>query len=105
MIDLDNDPRLSAYVLDELDREEREIFEKDMANADGEAAELIAEIREVAARLQEAYANEPELRMTDEQRAVVLGGVGGSGGGELAEDVVDEDGKVLPWVVRSTIGK
>ncbi|MFT4550237.1 MAG: Ca-activated chloride channel family protein [Verrucomicrobiales bacterium] len=100
MIDLDTDPRLTAYALDELDREEREIFGQDMANADGNPEELIANIQLVAQMLDEVFAGEPELRMTEEQRASVLVG---DGSGDALE--VDEDGKVLPWVVRATIGK
>ena len=92
MIDLDADPRVTAYVLGELEQDEREIFEQDLANADGGGAELIHEIEEVVRLLDEAYANEPEYRMTDEQRKAVLAARGeASEGEELSGDgeVVD----------------
>ena len=104
MIDLDRDPRVTAYVLGELDHDEREIFEQDLANADGGAAVLIEEIEEIVQMLDEIFASEPEYRMTEAQRVAVLGGTGVVPDPGL-EPADEAEGKVLPWVVRPTIGK
>ena len=70
-----NDPRWTAYVLDELSAPERVQFESEMAS-DPNAAAILAEVRESVLMLGEAFSlgTPPELgpELTHEQRQEVL---------------------------------
>ncbi|MCI0630932.1 MAG: von Willebrand factor type A domain-containing protein, partial [Phycisphaerales bacterium] len=62
-----NDPRLTAYALGELDREEAAAIERQIAEDESLAA-AVNEIRQTASLLSAEFAAEPALGLTDEQR-------------------------------------
>ena len=78
-----NDPRWTAYVLDELDASERALFEREIA-ADPHAREALAEVRESVTMLEEALSPGTLPRLTEAQRQEVLAHVPktASAGGE-----------------------
>ncbi len=65
-----NDPRLTAYALDELDAEERAEVEALLAD-DAAARAAVEEICAVAGMLTDALASEPSATLTEAQRAQV----------------------------------
>lgn len=64
------DPRLTAYVLGELDDSERQDVEQQMQRC-AETRTAIEEIRETVGMLTSALANEPTAALTDAQRAAI----------------------------------
>ena len=62
-----NDPRLTAYALDELDPADRAEVEAAVAG-NAEALKYVAEIRETAALLSQQFQFEPKIALTEEQR-------------------------------------
>ena len=62
-----DDPRLTAYALDELDAAEREAIEKELAG-DTTARAEIEEIAALSRDLEQALADEPQPSLTDTQR-------------------------------------
>ncbi len=67
----ENDPRLTAYALDELDAAERETVEKFLAENPA-ARGAVEEIRETIAMLREEFEGESALVLGASQRAAVL---------------------------------
>ena len=70
-IDHDN-PRLTAYVLGELDAAERAAFEAELETS-MELRRAVEETRDMVAALAGVLADEPSAALSDEQRATVLG--------------------------------
>ncbi len=105
MIDIENDPRLTAYVLGALCEAERLIFEQDLANAGG-AEGAIAAIRDCADGLRAAFAAEPLYGLTGQQRAAVLAEAGVAARPIVLEEAeVVHTEKVLPWVTQPVISE
>jgi hypothetical protein len=102
-MELENDPRLTAYALGELGTEERLIFEEELTNAGGAETALDA-IQRWAALIREAYAAEPVYAMSDQQRAQLLAGAGSLPVPIEIEEVQHSD-KVLPWVTQPVISE
>ena len=65
-----NDPRWTAYVLDEMDAGERAAFEQDMASHP-DAIQILEEIRESVGLLESAMAAESPVGLTREQRQMI----------------------------------
>jgi len=70
-----DDPRLTAYVLGELDEADRAEIEAELERNE-DAREAVAEIRAMADMLTRELQNEPHETLTPEQRAAVLEGPG-----------------------------
>ncbi len=104
-MNIENDPRLTAYALGELVESERQIFEQELANAGG-AEVALREIRECICRIQEAFASEPAYAMTAEQRAVLLAeaAVEPAVALPVGEEIQHSD-KILPWVTQPVISE
>ncbi len=68
----ENDPRLTAYALDELDAGEREAVETYLAG-NAAARTAVEEIRETVATLRDEFRGEPALALGAKQREAVLG--------------------------------
>ena len=66
-----DDPRLLAYALGELDSAERAEVEA-LVTKDPELQKLVAEYRELAGTLTDEFAQEPQPKLTPEQRRAVL---------------------------------
>jgi len=93
MNELESDPRLTAYVLDELDPQEREEFERELESKGASVDDFSDDIKEIAQMLEQLYADEPEYRMTDNQREAVLDPSDAEGGGNPSKVV-----RMLPIV-------
>jgi len=65
-----NDPRLTAYALDELDDAERAEVEK-LLEQSPEARAAVEEIRQTAELLTGEFANEPVAALSAEQRRAI----------------------------------
>jgi hypothetical protein len=104
-MNIENDPRLTAYALGELVESERLIFEQDLANAGG-AAVVLGEIRDFAAHIREAFAGEPVYAMRDDQRALLLAEAEAVAVVPLAEGVdIEHSDRILPWVTQPVISE
>jgi Ca-activated chloride channel homolog len=66
-----DDPKLTAYALGELDKNEVEQIERELQNSP-ELRKAIAEVRETAALLKRELSNEPALSLSDTQKSDVL---------------------------------
>jgi Ca-activated chloride channel family protein len=66
-----NDPKLTAYALNELPETERQAVEKELA-ANPEAQKTVDEIRALAGQLNAHYAEEGNLCLTDAQREAIF---------------------------------
>ena len=62
-----NDPRWTAYVLDEMSPDEQAAFEQEMAT-DADAEETLAQIRETVGTLEESFASLGPVELNPEQR-------------------------------------
>ena len=104
-MNIENDPRLTAYALGELVESERLIFEQDLANAGGASA-VLGEIRDFAEHIREAFAGEPVYAMRDDQRAVLLAEAEAVAVVPLAEGVdIEHSDRILPWVTQPVISE
>jgi len=65
-----NDPKLTAYALNELPEAEHEAFEKELEN-NPEALQALEEIRAMGSDLEKHYATEAETALTDEQHETI----------------------------------
>ena len=65
-----NDPRWTAYVLGELDDQERAAFERELESSP-EAGEILDDIRDTVGLLREGYASEEQVYLSAEQRQMV----------------------------------
>lgn len=74
-----NDPRLTAYVLGELEGEERAAIEA-LVREDEQAAALVAERRETAATLSAELGSSEADTLTSSQRAAIDRAIAGAGG-------------------------
>ena len=70
-----NDPRWTAYVLNELDAAERAAFEREMA-ADPEAESILDEIRETVLLLEHSLAAAPQVDLSAAQKQEIHEAVG-----------------------------
>ena len=70
-MNIEDDPKLTAYILDELDRDEASSLEEQLSESEGSDM-LIRGAREYASMIRGAYDMEPEHRMTPQQRADIL---------------------------------
>ena len=81
---IDHDsPRLTAYVLGELDAAEQTAFEAELESS-AELRRAVEETRDTVAALAGALADEPSVALSDEQRATVLGEATTTNGPEQA---------------------
>lgn len=90
-----DDPRITAYALDELRGAERAAFEREMAEAPGspEIEEVVREIRATGEMLREAFGVEAESEgLTETQRSAVLRGSEGEATRGVGESNVIEVG-------------
>ncbi len=67
-----DDPKWTAYVLDELDSAERAAVDQELADS-SDARELIGELRETATLLESSLQSESAYLLSSQQRAVVVG--------------------------------
>ena len=65
-----NDPRPTAYVLGELDDQERAAFERELESSP-DAEEILEDIRDTVGLLREGYASEEQVYLSAEQRQTV----------------------------------
>ena len=103
-MNIENDPRLTAYALGELGPDERQIFEQELANAGGADAALDS-IRHWASQIRDAYAAEPAYRMSDAQRNQLLAEAGSFPVPVEIEEELQHSDKVLPWVTQPVISE
>jgi len=87
-----DDPRITAYVFDELIGVELSTFESEMA-ASEELRELVDQTRVTTGCIQDELAREPELRLSDRQRMAI---VDVSGLAELHPEST-QDGRRRRW--------
>jgi Ca-activated chloride channel homolog len=66
-----NDPRWTAYILGELDAEERQAFEAEIAG-DPTAEETLAEVRQSVSIIEDAFALGSPPHLTEAQRDTIL---------------------------------
>ena len=67
-----NDPRITAYVLDELSEDDRQEFETELAG-NTELAAAVAEARSVTGRLEGLFAAEPTPALDEDRRTSIIG--------------------------------
>jgi hypothetical protein len=70
-MNIEGDPKLTAYILDELDRDEVSSLEEQLSKSE-ESDILIRGVMEEASMIRDAYGMEPAHRMTPQQRADIL---------------------------------
>jgi len=70
-MNIEGDPKLTAYILDELDRDEVSSLEEQLSKSE-ESDILIRGVMEEASMIRDAYDMEPAHRMTPQQRADIL---------------------------------
>jgi len=70
-MNIEDNPKLTAYVLDELASDEVKLLEEQLSECEGSASH-IKEAKECASMIRDAYDMEPVHRMTPEQRKDIL---------------------------------
>ncbi|HIG84271.1 MAG TPA: DUF3520 domain-containing protein [Verrucomicrobia bacterium] len=70
-MNIEDDPKLTAYILNELDCDEESVIKKQLSESEGSNA-LIREAKEYASMIREAYDMDPAHRMTSQQREGIL---------------------------------
>ena len=70
-MNIEDDPKLTAYILDELDRDEVSSLEGQLSKCEDSVCDM-REAREYASMIRDAYDSEPIFRMTPEQRENIL---------------------------------
>ncbi len=74
-----NDPRITAYLFGELEAAERQAFEADLENS-AELRQLVDQTRRTLDVLAGELQNEPPVRLTDAQRALVTNQIDAAAG-------------------------
>ncbi len=78
-----NDPRITAYILDELSEDERNAFELELAR-DAELVAAVKEARSVTGKLERLFAAESTQTLEDERRQAIVTGEVSANGATLA---------------------
>ena len=70
-MNIEDDPKLTAYILGELDADDVSLLESQLSGNEG-AQTAIREAKEYASMIRDAYKTEPVYRMTSKQREDLL---------------------------------